>query len=257
MSLVGDGDPKWHEGDESAKPDWWPCVETEIRKHLSTFGSKVQSRLQVSPEEIFVHKNPFLFRIRTTGNAQDLAESVISAYLSSSEETIFGYMLKNIALIICRAGRGGEKSDLDHIDLVYTWPDNVQTIVQVRSGLNWGNARQRDTMVESFANAVHMHKQRSTLQIRCVEGICYGKSEKCKLDKHWRISGASFWKEISAWEGAAQSIFKVVEEYASNGMQSMRNKAVNDMIEYFIKEGIATKEGEILWDKLFELAMGP
>lgn len=41
---------------------------------------------------------------------------VIDAYLSSSEETIFGNILEDIAIIICSKAKQGYKSGIANID---------------------------------------------------------------------------------------------------------------------------------------------
>ena len=66
---------------------------------------------------------------------------VIGAYLSSSEETIFGGVLEKIAILICKHAKGGRKSSAEGIDLEYE-SNGERTIMQIKSGTNWGNSSQ-------------------------------------------------------------------------------------------------------------------
>lgn len=257
MSLASDGASPWLWEDDSSMPNWWQDAEQMIHQELSTFGDKVREKLlKVSPNRIILRKNPFLFRIRTVGNARDLAEYVISAYLSSSEETMFGNVLDRIALVVCEAGRDGRKSGIENIDLEYSTPGDVRTIVQVKSGPNWGNSSQKAKMVDSFKKATSVLRQGSSIQVRCVEGICYGKSKTQEMGTHIKVIGISFWEEISAWEGTAAGVLKIVGEYASNGLQGIRGEAVDRMVEYLKNEQVVTSEGNIRWDRLYELTFG-
>ena len=62
---------------------------TEANAIVKDFTSKLEKKLCESPEKIIRRKNPFLFRVRAVSNVQTLADMVINAYLSSSEETMF------------------------------------------------------------------------------------------------------------------------------------------------------------------------
>lgn len=44
---------------------------------------------------------------------------IVDAFLSSSEETMFGNVLEGIAIDICSHAKGGRKSSTESIDLEY------------------------------------------------------------------------------------------------------------------------------------------
>lgn len=54
MSFVSDSKSHWDLGIYTAKPDWWKDAEHNIHQHLSTFGSRVQDKLKVSSEKMFM-----------------------------------------------------------------------------------------------------------------------------------------------------------------------------------------------------------
>ena len=122
-------------------PQWWPSVELEIDRILEGFTDKLKDKLHVQAIEILGRKNPFLFRVRSGDDAKELSKMVIDAYLSSSEETMFGNILEEIAISVCANAKGGSKSSAEGIDLEYD-KGAERTLIQVKSGPNWGNSRQ-------------------------------------------------------------------------------------------------------------------
>ena len=117
--------------------NWWSEAEPAAHDALDAFGQKVRDKLIAHPKQIIGRKNPFLFRARTVNGAEELSDAIISAYLSSSEETMFGNALEEIAIAICAAAKGGWKSGIESIDLEYDSSVNTRTIVQIKSGPNW------------------------------------------------------------------------------------------------------------------------
>ena len=100
-------------------PPWWAEAEAEANAIVKDFTAKLEKKLCESPEKIIRRKNPFLFRVRAASNVQTLADMVINAYLSSSEETMFGHVLEDVVIAICKNAKNGRKSGIPNIDLEY------------------------------------------------------------------------------------------------------------------------------------------
>lgn len=139
---------------------WNPIGINDI---LKVFGTKVRDKLidfELSPIANLRRKNPFLYRLRGCDTPQRSAEEVVNAYLSSSEETLFGEIFEQIAIVIAREARGGRKSNSEAIDL--EWDEegtpNVRVLVQVKSGPNWGNSEQRKRLIETFRHATQTYR---------------------------------------------------------------------------------------------------
>ncbi len=169
-------------------------------------------------------KNPFLFRVRVVLDVRELANMVTDAYLSSSEETMFGNVLEEVAITICANAKGGRKSGISNIDLEYD-EDRTRTIIQIKSGVNWGNSSQHRALRRAFNDATRVLRQGHTrLHVRCVEGICYGKSQIVDRGSHLRIVGHCFWKDISDWDGTAIGVMQLLGKHASNGLYDARRQ---------------------------------
>ena len=220
------------------KPPWWPLVEQEANATLRQFTEKLRKKLAEPPEKIIKRKNPFLFRARVDDDVHAFARMVIDAYLSSSEETMFGNTLEEIAISICKHARGGQKSTADNIDLEYI-KDDVRCVMQIKSGVNWGNSSQKKTLVRDFQKAARILRQGSpSSRVRCIEGICYGKSEIKDVGTHYRYVGHAFWQEVSGWDGSAQAVLEIIGTHASNGLNEARHKACEGLVHYFKQQGI-------------------
>ena len=217
------------------KPPWWSQVESEANAAIVDFTTKLRRKLAEPPEKLVTRKNPFLFRVRVDSDAYEFAQMITNAYLSSSEETMFGNVLEEIAISICRHSIGGWKSSADKVDLEYT-RDNTRYVMQIKSGTNWGNSSQRQSLVNSFQKATRILRQGNPdLNIRCIEGICYGKSMIRDLGTHTRYVGHSFWKEISNWDGTAVAVMELIGTHASNGLDEVREEAHHRIVSYLVK----------------------
>ena len=78
-------------------PAWWQKAEPELHAAAKGFPGRLREKLEIKPADFVKKKNPFLFRIRAGLSAKALASGIIDAYMSSSEETIFGNVLEEFA----------------------------------------------------------------------------------------------------------------------------------------------------------------
>lgn len=206
--------------------------------------------MHVQAIEILGRKNPFLFRVRSGDDAKELSKMVIDAYLSSSEETMFGNILEEIAISVCANAKGGSKSSAEGIDLEY---DNgaERTLIQVKSGPNWGNSSQRKKLVDNF-NSARRRLGASGLSVRCIEGICYGSRQEKHYGTHTALRGTAFWEDISDWTGTHLAIGGRLGIHARNGLNEPKDQARDKMVDFLRQHG-AAKENKINWNGMFDL----
>ena len=256
------------------KPSWWRDFEPIAHRRLDKFTSRLKDKLSVDPEKIVLKKNPFLFRMRVGSDPEEYAKKIVDAYLSSSEETMFGNVLEDLAVQICMHAKQGIKSSASNIDLEYM-QENTRTIVQIKSGVNWGNSSQHKALRESFMQAQRILRQGNRdLQIRCIEGCCYGKSEIKDQGTHYRYVGQKFWEEISDWEGTATAVIELMGIHSSNGLEDARRQACDRIVSYLednyaieilgpsheipeqIEQSDARPGRRMRWDGLLNLVLG-
>lgn len=72
------------------------AVVQAIAKALETFyGSLIEKIDALDIRKVIKRKNPYLYRAKAMENASEIVESVLSAFVTSSEETIFGNCFLN------------------------------------------------------------------------------------------------------------------------------------------------------------------
>lgn len=68
-------------------------------------------------------KNPYLFRAKNIQTSGEFVKYALDAFLSSSEETMFGNFLEKLAIHICGEVYGGYKAPskvMPSVDLIFT-----------------------------------------------------------------------------------------------------------------------------------------
>lgn len=237
-------------------PDWWKVAEPKVHAAVSDFVKWVEQKIsKESPRKLIV-KNPFLFRARAPKDADELADRLLDAFLSSSEETHFGDILEDISIAICREAKGGRKSSTSGIDLEYE-EGSVRTVAQVKSGVKWGNSSQRKKLVSDFTTATRILRQGDNIHVRCVEGICYGPSGIKDRGTHLKIVGNAFWEDISGWSDTGRAVLRIIEYHAGNGLLDVRKSARADVVSYLQRTGASSQNGIVDWDRLYDLIMMP
>ena len=235
-------------------PNWWSIAEPGVHDAIGEFTEWISDKVDnLDPAKLVTTKNPFLFRARAE-NVDQFASMMIDAFVSSSEETKFGTILENIAVVVCQKAKGGRKSSTTNIDLEYD-ESGVRTVAQIKSGPNWGNSRQQSKLRDDFSSATRVLRQGSNMQVRCVEGICYGPSGVQDKGTHLKIIGEAFWKDISDWDGTGRAVLDAIGQHAGNGLLSVRQNAQSKMITFLRESGAASIGGVVDWDKVYELVM--
>ena len=238
-------------------PSWWSRAEPDIHAQVVDFTEWMHEKVSAIQPHQIIEKNPFLFRARAPADASQLADRLVDAFLSSSEETRFGNILEGVAVVICRAAKHGRKSSTSGMDIEYDDELGERTIMQIKSGRNWGNKSQRTKLVADFRTATRVLRQGGSIHVRCVEGICYGPSGSTDLGTHIRLIGDAFWHDISGWDGTGRAVFALIEDHAGNGLTDVLEITRARLVAYLRRSGAATLSGQINWDKLYDIIMSP
>jgi len=226
-----------------------------VNKNITSFHNSRLAKLQsLSLSEILKKKNPYLFRAKNLLKASDLVESLMQAFLSSSEEPMFGYFLEDLAIFICGKVYSGIKSSSQGIDLEFS-KGAVRYIVSIKSGVNWGNSSQHKKLRQDFADCIRRLKQSNIEQTyQPVLGICYGKT-KTKLTPYYlQVVGQSFWHLISDDPNLYIDIIEPIGFRAQEKNQEYNENraAIFNRMTLEFMENFCYASGEIDWVKLVE-----
>jgi len=240
---------------------------------LTPFYQKRLDRIEsLTLDTVLRSKNPYLFRAKNLEVAGDLVKSIVDAYLSSQEETIFGNLLEGFAIYISSILYGGFKREpaLKSVDLEFK-RDGIYYLVGIKSGTVWGNADQIKAMKDNFKEAKRKLREDEGVsnEIIAINGCMYGtepnplkdtKGRGKKLtaeepDKvYFKYAGQDFWQFISGDENLYQEIIiPIGNEAKGRGeeFKSIYTSKINEMTEGFIGRFL-TPDHQIDWAKLID-----
>ena len=215
--------------------------------------SKIKSLEELSLSKLLT-KNPYLFKAKNTTTANDLITGLLEAFLSSSEEKLFGDFLEGLAVFIAEETCNGHKSTAQGVDVEFI-NNKIHYVVSIKSGKNWGNSSQQDKLEQDFKNAVTRVKQaKKGVNVQPVLGICYGKTKTSYVRGYLKVVGQNFWYLISENENLYTDIIEPIGYKAREHNDSFlveKGKVINKFTREFI-DSYCDKDGAVDWIKVVE-----
>lgn len=229
-----------------------------VNQHIGEFHESRISRVKrIKLREVLQKKNPYLFKAKNILTSQRLIESLLQAYLSSSEEELFGDFLEELAIFIASKTLNGRKSPGTGIDLEFT-KAGVVYLVSIKSGVNWGNSSQYAALRDRFKKAVQVLKQsKSVKAVQPVLASCYGKRKTVNDGEYLRICGQEFWYFISGNQNLYTDIIDPLGHQAKQ-----RNQRYEEELAVLINKFTAEfsndfcRDGRIDWIELVRFNSG-
>ena len=200
-------------------------------------------------------KNPYLFRAKNVLTAGELINGFLDAFLSSSEEKLFGDFLEGLAVFVAQQTAGGHKSAAQGVDLEFL-NNGTHYVVSIKSGPNWGNSSQHGKLEQDLRNAVRRVKQAdSKARVEPVLGICYGKTRTAYTSRGYlKVVGQNFWYLISESKDLYTDIVEPIGHKAKEHNERFvteKARLANRLTKAFI-EGYCDSSGAIDWLKLVQ-----
>lgn len=230
-----------------------------VNENIDSFHeSRLQILDRINLKKVLKSKNPYLFAAKNLQTPDDLIRSMLDALLSSSEEKVFGDFLEKLAIFVSEQTTNGRKSSATGIDLEFD-DEGTRYLVAIKSGPNWGNSSQYQSLKENFRRAVIVQNQaHSGLRIQAVLGMCYGKSKDSDKGTYLTKMGQSFWYFIS---GDPDLYTEIVEplryraEFHNDRFMKGRLSLHQTLVQEFITD-FCFSDGRIDWDKLVKFNSG-
>lgn len=220
------------------------------------------SRLESAKlSDISKRKNPYLFKAKNIETAGDLAKSILDAFLSSQEETIFGDLMENLAIHVCHEVFNGKKAEegiYRSVDLIFERDKKIY-VVGIKSGPNWGNSDQVNTMKKNLRNAKKLLRSAGKKDIISVNGCMYGRDNvPHKVNKnpdlsYYKICGQAFWELVSGDDQLYKKIIQPLDKEAKKRDEVFKElyvKKINEMTKDVV-DRFYTKDN-LDWDKIID-----
>lgn len=235
----------------------------DVREYLSEnivdFHNWRVSSLQDLKLRRLLTKNPYLFKAKNViTTAGDLVSDSLDAFMSLSEEKLFGDFLEGLAIFVALKTCDGHKSAASGVDLEFL-NKGIHYVVSVKSGPNWGNSSQHAKLETDLKNAVTRIKQsKHGASVQPVLGICYGKTKTSYVSGYLKVVGQNFWYLISEDKGLYTDIIAPIGYKAREYNETFdieKAKVINRFTNSFIND-FCVPSGAIDWVKLVEFNSG-
>lgn len=222
------------------------------------YGSLIEKMDSLDIVKIMKRKNPYLYRAKAMENASEIVENVLNAFVSSSEETIFGNCFFEPLAI---AASGGNKALAEGVDIMIEKKDE-KTIyaVAVKSGTSVFNADSKKRQEQNFMSAAKLAQQ-AKARFEAYIGYAYGRkntSNRGTPKMYQELAGKRFWAELTGDEDFYLKIIdymgELPEQYVASFKESY-NKACNRLVREFSNK-FCLEDGSIDWKKLVEFNSG-
>ncbi|MBR5522112.1 MAG: hypothetical protein IKV82_01395 [Akkermansia sp.] len=228
-------------------------IRQYVASHISEFHeARLNNLNKLKLKKVIAHKNPYLFKAKNTETAESIVRTIVDAFLSSGEETIFGDWLEGLAIFVCSEVYGGFKSSAKGIDLEFD-KEGCHYIVAIKSGPHWGNSSQIKRLVDEFKSAKKtLRTSRHNIRIEAVNGCCYGKDRSPDKGDYFKYCGQDFWEFIS---GETNLYTELIEPLSTDAKERNEefsiqySKKINLFVHEFI-ESFCDSDGAIDWEKI-------
>lgn len=207
------------------------AVIQAIASALETFyGTLIEKIDGLNIQKVMKRKNPYLYRAKAMQSATEIVDSVLTAFVSSSEETIFGNcFFEPIAI----AASGGNKALAEGIDImIQNNETNTISAIAVKSGPSVFNADSKKRQEQNFTAASKLAQQ-AKARYEAYIGYCYGKKKESGRGKpkmYQELAGKRFWAELTGDEDFYIKIIGYMgtmpEKYVADYKESY-NRAAN------------------------------
>ncbi len=230
-----------------------------VNENIDSFHeSRLQILNRIDLKKVLKSKNPYLFAVKNLQTPDDLIRSMLDALLSSSEEKVFGDFLEALAIFVSQQTCDGRKSSAAGIDLEFD-NEGVRYLAAIKSGPNWGNSSQYQSLRENFKRAMIVQNQaRSGLRIQAVLGMCYGKRRDSDAGHYITRTGQSFWYFISDDADLYTDIIAPLRyraEFHNQRFIEQRLILHRSLVQEFATD-FCLPNGQIDWDKLIQFNSG-
>ena len=232
------------------------ALETVVKKGLSDFyDARLNGLSKLKLRDVLGKKNPYLYRALGVEKASEIVEQVLGAFVTSSDETIFGNVFFEP---IARIASGGQVAGGEGVDFVVE-SETRFLAVAVKSGPNWANGDQKKRQSENFdALRKRLYKIQKQFDPLCGQSYGRHRGQPSQSSRFRTLSGQAFWQEITGETDFYLRIIQAMRDFPAENRPIFKpawDAAVNRFTGEFIAD-FCTPNGAIIWERLTQFSCG-
>lgn len=232
------------------------ALEEKIAELLGDFYKRRIDKIStLRLKDTLKRKNPYMYRAIGIQSAADIVSGLLTAYMSSSDEGIFGdAFFEPLAKFVS----GGTVSPSEGVDVALETEAKYMAIA-VKSGPSVFNAQSKRRQAEEF-RALENRLRKLQKHFDAVVGYSYGKKkQKNESSAQFReLAGQVFWTEITGDDDFYLKIIRLMKNKPQRHLpeyEAAFNAAMNRFTRDFIDE-FCMDDGAIDWEKLTRFNSG-
>lgn len=231
-------------------------LECKIAELLDDFyNRRIAKVTTLKLKDALKRKNPYLFRAIGMQKASEIVEGLLAAYMSSSDEGIFGdAFFEPLAKFVS----GCVVAPSEGVDIAKE-TDSVYMAVAVKSGPSVFNAQSKRRQADDF-RALEHRLRKLQKHFDPVVGYSYGrKKQKKDTNPPFReLAGQAFWMLLTDDQDFYLKIIRLMQDKPQIHLPTYKaafDAAVNRFTREFISE-FCDDDGVIDWEKVVQFNSG-
>ncbi|WP_206922775.1 PmeII family type II restriction endonuclease [Alicyclobacillus suci] len=231
-------------------------LEAKIAELLDDFYQRRIDKISgLKLKDALKRKNPYLYRAIGVQKAGEIVEGLLSAYMSSSDEGIFGdAFFEPLAKFVS----GGVVSPSEGVDVARE-TESTYMAIAVKSGPSVFNAQSRKRQIDDF-KTLENRLRKLRKHFDPVVGYSYGNKQQKKntLAPFRELAGQAFWEEITGNPDFYLEIIRLMKDKPQEHLPVYRkawDAAVNRFTLEFI-QNFCDIDGNINWERLVQFNSG-
>ncbi|UYV50704.1 PmeII family type II restriction endonuclease [Priestia megaterium] len=218
------------------------------------YKRRIEKISKLELKNTLARKNPYLYKAVGVEKASDIVSEILTAYMSSSDEGIFGDAF--FEPLAERIGKG-HVAETEGVDVIVE-DEHVYKAFAVKSGTNVFNADSRKKQADNF-NSLRKRVAKRKKFFDAIVGYGYGRKETAINKQGFReVAGQAFWEELT---GDSEFYLKIISVMGDRPQQHLveYRKAFDAAVNRFTKEFIndfCNEDGAINWEKIVKFNSG-
>lgn len=229
-------------------------LEQKIADLLDDFYKRRIDKISgLKLKDTLKRKNPYLYRAVGVQKASQIVEEILIAYMSSSDEGIFGdAFFEPLAKFVS----GGQVSPSEGVDVVRE-TETKYTAIAVKSGPSVFNSQSKKKQIQDF-QALESRLRKLQKHFDPIIGYSYGRKKQKKETAYRELAGQVFWTEITGEEEFYIKIIHLMKDKPAEHLLQYRQSfdAANNRFTKEFIDSFCFEDGNIDWEKLLVFNSG-